>query len=98
MALQLTRQNISALKNQIPPNELSQTFKDMILVSRFLDIQHVWINSLCIVQDNKGDWRLKLRRCGRFTTTPMPILRLALLHIQARVCFEKESHQAPNPA
>ena len=57
MASQLTRQNISALKHRIPLNELPRTFTDMILVSRSLEIRYVWIDSLCIIQDDKEDWK-----------------------------------------
>ncbi|KAL8914317.1 MAG: hypothetical protein Q9171_001037 [Xanthocarpia ochracea] len=57
MAIQLTRQNISALKRRISVNELPQTFRDMILISRSLQIQYIWIDSLCIVQDDKEDWK-----------------------------------------
>ena len=56
MALQLTRQNIAALKRRISMNELPRTFKDMVLVARSLKIHYVWIDSLCIIQDDKEDW------------------------------------------
>ena len=57
MALQLTQQNITSLKQRISLNELPRTFKDMVSVSRSLHIQYVWIDSLCILQDDKGDWK-----------------------------------------
>lgn len=59
MALQLTRQNMSALKHRIQLDELPRTFTDMILVSRILEIRYVWIDSLCIIQDDKEDWKVE---------------------------------------
>lgn len=37
---------------------LPQTFKDFIEIARRLRIGHVWIDSLCIIQDSKPDWEL----------------------------------------
>ena len=35
---------------------LPQTLKDAVAVTRRLDIRYLWIDSLCIVQDDKADW------------------------------------------
>jgi hypothetical protein len=35
--------------------ELPQTMKDAIIVARRLEIQYVWIDALCIIQDNAED-------------------------------------------
>jgi hypothetical protein len=36
--------------------DLSRTFRDFIGIARRLGIQHVWIDSLCIIQDDGADW------------------------------------------
>jgi hypothetical protein len=54
--LQLTRHNLEALHRRIPIAELPQTFREAILVSKFLQIRYLWIDSLCIIQDNPSDW------------------------------------------
>ncbi|KAF2818391.1 HET-domain-containing protein [Ophiobolus disseminans] len=38
-------------------DELPRTFLDAIAVARYLDIRYVWIDSLCIVQDDSIDWK-----------------------------------------
>lgn len=35
---------------------LPKTFKDLVLVARALDIEYLWIDALCIVQDSSQDW------------------------------------------
>ncbi|KAF2262136.1 HET-domain-containing protein, partial [Lojkania enalia] len=36
---------------------LSQTFKDAVDVTRKLGFRYLWIDSLCIIQDDKADWQ-----------------------------------------
>lgn len=36
---------------------LSKTFQDAIFLARNLGYQYLWINSLCIIQDDANDWR-----------------------------------------
>jgi hypothetical protein len=36
--------------------KLPKTFRDAVNVTRALGIQYIWIDSLCIVQDDMGDW------------------------------------------
>jgi hypothetical protein len=35
---------------------LPKTFQDAITITRGLDIRYIWIDSLCIVQDDEEDW------------------------------------------
>jgi len=35
---------------------LSKTFQDAIVTTRKLDLQYIWIDSLCIIQDDPNDW------------------------------------------
>jgi hypothetical protein len=37
-------------------SKLSKTFQDAIDIARSLGVQYVWIDSLCIVQDDVDDW------------------------------------------
>ncbi len=40
----------------LPLTEFSQTFRDAIIVCRRLDIPYLWIDSICIIQDDTDDW------------------------------------------
>lgn len=51
-----TKENISSMRTCIPWGELPNTFQDAITVTRMLGLRYVWIDSLCIVQDDAQDW------------------------------------------
>ncbi len=51
-----TKSNLAQFKNQIPRNQLSKTFLDVLGIAYRLHIQYVWIDSLCIIQDDEDDW------------------------------------------
>lgn len=51
-----THETISSSRHKTPWWSLSKTFKDAIELTRELGIQHVWIDSLCIIQDDTDDW------------------------------------------
>jgi hypothetical protein len=46
----------------IPWNQLPRTFQDAINIARELGIVHVWIDSLCIIQDSLVDWETESAR------------------------------------
>lgn len=52
----LTKNNINDFQIQIPPERLSKTFIEAIQTTRFLDLDFIWIDSLCIIQDDPEDW------------------------------------------
>jgi hypothetical protein len=52
-----TQYNLEAHKIEIPVQSLSKVFQDAIEFTRKLDIRFLWIDSICIVQDDKDDWR-----------------------------------------
>lgn len=47
------------------PLDLPNTFQDAISVARALDIQYIWIDSLCIIQDSTEDWLREASRMAR---------------------------------
>jgi hypothetical protein len=51
----LTAQNLVAFQN-IPAPALCKTFRDAIEITKALGLDYLWIDSLCIIQDDVGDW------------------------------------------
>jgi len=45
-----------------PVTELSQTFQDAIRVTRELGQRYLWIDSLCIIQGEGGDWETESKK------------------------------------
>ncbi|KAK4100024.1 HET-domain-containing protein, partial [Parathielavia hyrcaniae] len=54
---QLKLGNLEALQKEIPVDELSKTFQDAFVAAKKLGVRHIWIDSLCIIQDSLGDWQ-----------------------------------------
>ncbi|KAI1177755.1 HET-domain-containing protein [Nemania sp. FL0916] len=55
--LRLLSSNFSRLKNGIKESELPGNFADAARVCVRLGIRYLWIDSLCIIQDSRDDWR-----------------------------------------
>jgi len=56
MPLRTTRATKVAHMVSMPMNTLPKTFRDAVSVTRALNIRYIWIDSLCIVQDDLEDW------------------------------------------
>jgi len=50
---------------EIPTHELSQTIRDAIAITRIFGVRYLWIDALCIVQDDGKDWRLQAKNMAR---------------------------------
>jgi hypothetical protein len=48
--------NIEGMKRGIALASLPKTFQDAVLMTRRLGIRYLWIDSLCIIQDDGDDW------------------------------------------
>lgn len=54
--LRTTSETLLSFQTEIPAHELPPTFSDAIYIARALGFSHIWIDSLCIIQDDKLDW------------------------------------------
>lgn len=72
----LTKDKLSIWKKSIPVNDLPLTFKDAIRVCSLLHVDHIWIDSLCIIQDCDED-------CGKQIAVMAEIYKHAWLNIAA---------------
>lgn len=55
------RGGLAANRAGISISELPKTFRDAVQVARALRIDYLWIDSLCVVQDDPADWELHVR-------------------------------------
>jgi len=51
-----TTANINDYKKSISWKSLPKTFQDTVDLARFLNVRYLWIDSLCIIQDDLKDW------------------------------------------
>lgn len=57
--IQTTTKTLEARKSCIKWDELPITFRDAIIITRELGIRYIWIDSLCILQDDNHDWEVE---------------------------------------
>ncbi|KAJ9620148.1 hypothetical protein H2203_007913 [Taxawa tesnikishii (nom. ined.)] len=62
MPLLTTKMNIELLKQGIHWQSLPRTFQEAIMVTLALGYHYLWIDALCIVQDDIEDWSLEASR------------------------------------
>jgi Heterokaryon incompatibility protein (HET) len=60
-----TRDTMDEHKMGIPWSSLPKTFQDAITLVRRLSLRYIWIDSLCIVQDDDDDWKKEARQMAR---------------------------------
>ena len=52
----MTQSSVKDLKQGIEIRKFDATIRDAILIARCLEIQHLWVDALCIFQDVESDW------------------------------------------
>lgn len=67
--LTTTRSNFRAHERGIDWRYLGKTFQDAITLTRSLDIQYIWIDCLCIIQDSKSDWKAQSVKWRQYIRT-----------------------------
>jgi hypothetical protein len=55
------KRNIDTLSKSMRFDNLPKTFQDAIIVTRKLGVQYLWVDSLCITQDDEDDWNRESR-------------------------------------
>jgi hypothetical protein len=60
--IKTTRDSLQQRKLSIAWEELPRTFQDAITLVRALGLQYIWIDSICIVQDDQLDWKRESTR------------------------------------
>ncbi|CAH0033252.1 unnamed protein product [Clonostachys rhizophaga] len=65
--------NMNQLKAGIDIETLPATFRDAVTITRGLGVQYLWIDSICIIQDDSSDWETESHKmedvfsCAYFT-------------------------------
>ena len=59
------RHNLEDRKKGFAVNNIPATFRDAIRLTRLLGFQYLWIDSLCIIQDDVADWEVESAKMGR---------------------------------
>jgi hypothetical protein len=60
----LTRDNLAPFLSRIPVEIFNKTFHEGMVTTRRLGFQYIWIDSLCIIQDDFSDWQHESVKMG----------------------------------
>jgi hypothetical protein len=60
--LKLLKGNVEKFSQAIAVEQLPRTFRDALEITRKLDLKYIWIDSLCIIQDDERDWQIESGR------------------------------------
>ncbi|KAI8659159.1 HET domain-containing protein [Fusarium sp. Ph1] len=63
-----TRSNFNQHQDEIPWDDLSTTFQDAIEFCLRLGLEFIWIDSLCIVQDDADEWEQEAVKMATYYT------------------------------
>jgi hypothetical protein len=64
-SMQLLRSTIDAWKEMLPFDDLPQTIQDAISVTRRLGLKYLWVDRVCIIQDDREDTMKELSAMAR---------------------------------
>jgi hypothetical protein len=62
---QTTRATLKAWTGGIPISDLPQTILDAVIVTRKLGLHFLWVDSLCIIQDDPEDQGMEISRMSQ---------------------------------
>ena len=73
-----TKDNLSSFLNGIPFSSLPLRFQDAMRMIQRLGIRYLWIDALCIVQDDVEDWEREAKQMGKIYASSY--LTIAMTH------------------
>ncbi|KAH6616574.1 heterokaryon incompatibility protein-domain-containing protein [Boeremia exigua] len=92
----LENDRLSQFKEQIDVEQLAQTFRDAFDVVLQMGLSYIWIDSLCIIQNSKADWKAECQKmAGVYANAALTIAATASTSSETGLFVKK---RAKNPA
>lgn len=76
-AFVLTSRNFLSISDGIPLNSLSEIHQDAVDATRRLGFRYLWVDALCMIQDDKEDAMMELRRMSEYLSNATFVLQAA---------------------
>jgi hypothetical protein len=90
--LTLTKNRLNAFQDAIPYADLPKTFQDAILLTKALGIRFLWIDALCILQDQDEDWKHEsASMCAVYQNSLLSLSALAATDSHSGMFFDRTS-------
>lgn len=94
--LKTLKDNVVAFSTCIEAVDLPLTIRQAIDVTRILGINYLWVDSLCILQDDEDDWQRESQRMGKiFQNATCTIAATAARHCNEGLFLGREVDTKP---
>lgn len=89
-----TRESLAERYRNIPFSQLPKTSQDAVQITRALGFRYLWIDSLCIIQDDTTDWELEsAKMAGIYEESCLTIAATASVDSKGGFFFKRWSRQ-----
>jgi len=85
--IRTTRETLVQHQHQLPMDSLPKTFQDAVIITRKLNMPYLWIDSLCIVQDDVRDWEEQSAIMGQYYSQSYLTIAAAASRDSSGGCF-----------
>jgi hypothetical protein len=96
LPLQTTKATLSQFTDEIPSELVPKTWADAIRIARALSIPHIWIDALCIVQDDVEEWQREVEHMCEIYQGSMLTIAAAQSTDSSQGCFPSDVHGLGN--
>ena len=90
LPLQTMKATLDEFSSAIPMDVLPRTFADAIQMARELAIPYIWIDALCIVQDDPQEWQSEAARMDRVYSGSQLTISAAQSSNGSEGCFRSD--------
>ena len=80
----------------INPSSLSKTVHDAVSITRGLGVKYLWVDTLCIIQDDKEDWKRESSKMDQVYRHALVMIAASSAKSKHEGCFFKRDF-APGP-
>ncbi|CAH0050391.1 unnamed protein product [Clonostachys solani] len=87
--MKTTSANLTLHRDDIPWQEMPQTFREAAQVAFSLGIPYLWIDSLCIIQDSKEDWQKESAKMASIYANSLLTIAASLAAADDKGLFSK---------
>ena len=96
LPIRTTKTNVDLYSEQIPNEILPRTFQDAFTIARALDIFYIWIDSLCIVQNDEDEWQSEASRMSDIYSGSLLTIAASDAENTSNGCFSLGSSASPD--
>jgi hypothetical protein len=96
-AIRTTQGNLEGRSRLISMDALPKTFRHAMIITRKLGLRYLWIDTLCIVQDDPSDWKREASNMAHIFSNSLLTIAAAADNCYDHGIFRKRARQRNRP-